>query len=150
MRLVGWLVGWLVCWLIVQAKRSESPRLREVVPSRTGNTPCCPVSEVALGIKTSRHITDRGSPGAEASTGILQKVRPTGAHPPTADKDVVINAVNQSRFKTQVSQCLKKAFPLRAKHIVKHMIGPSAFFETVHRPCKPAVTAVLAPDISSR
>jgi hypothetical protein len=40
--LVGRLVGWLFSWLIVQATRSEAPRLRDVVPSR--NTPFHPAS----------------------------------------------------------------------------------------------------------
>ena len=77
--ILGPHVGWLVGWLIVQATRSEAPRIRDVVPSR--NTPFRPVE---LGFKEPMHVTDRGPPDAEAFVEVLQKVRPTGAHPPTA------------------------------------------------------------------
>jgi hypothetical protein len=49
-----------------------------MVPSR--NTSLRPVE---LGIKQVVHVTGRGPPDAEAFSENLQKVRPTGAHPPS-------------------------------------------------------------------
>ena len=47
----------LVGWLIVQATRSEAPRLRKVFSPR--NTLFCPVE---LGVIRSMHVTDRTPP----------------------------------------------------------------------------------------
>jgi len=91
--MVGWLDGWLDGWLIVQATWSEAPRSRDVVPSR--NTSFRPVE---LGIKRPMHVTDRGPPDADSSTEVLWKVRPTGAHPLTAEPPLASARIEWQKY----------------------------------------------------